>query len=112
MNSVTGSAAIQRLGEILAEIVNPNRSLEANYRLWMIDTADGQSLSGRLEGETATTVELLDLKGNRHVVPRGRIAGMRASQLSIMPEGLLANLSMEEVRALMAFLRSSNQPRK
>jgi mono/diheme cytochrome c family protein len=35
--------------EILLDILDPNRSVEANYRLWNVTTKDGETFSGRLE---------------------------------------------------------------
>ena len=93
--------------DILAEIVDPNRSVEGNYRLWMIETKEGDSLSGRLDAETRTSVELLDLQGKRHTIQRSEIAEMRVSPLSIMPVGLIDHLKQEEVASLLEFLKAS-----
>jgi putative membrane-bound dehydrogenase-like protein len=90
--------------DILAEIVDPNRSLEANFRLWTIETADFETLTGRLDGESKTSVELLDLNGKRHTILRKDIDSIRASSLSIMPPGLIDHLKPEEVASLIAFL--------
>jgi len=64
---LTGIAARDR-GEILIDIVDPNRSVEANYRSWNVSTKDGESFSGRLETETQTSVEILDVSGQKHVI--------------------------------------------
>src|SRR5690606_41729921 len=53
-------------GDILLEILDPNRSVEANYRLWNVNTRDGETLSGGLAAETQTTIELLDFNGQKH----------------------------------------------
>jgi hypothetical protein len=90
--------------EILAEIVDPNRSVEANYRLWTAETNDGETLSGRLDSETLSAVEILDLTGKSHAVQRKDLKSLRASNVSLMPEGLLDAMSQDDVAALMAFL--------
>jgi putative membrane-bound dehydrogenase-like protein len=94
--------------EILADIVDPNRSVEANFRLWTIETNDGDSYSGRLDTETQTSVELLDATGERHVIPRKDIASMNASQLSIMPVGLIDDFKPTDTASLMAFLNTGH----
>ena len=91
--------------EILAEIVDPNRSLESNFRLWTIETSDLETLSGRLDGESKTSVELLDLNGKRHIILRKNIDSIKASALSIMPSGLIDHLKPEEVASLIAYLK-------
>jgi putative heme-binding domain-containing protein len=81
---LTGIAARDRT-DILTEILDPNRSVEANYRLWNVTTKEGEIFSGRLEAETQTTVEILDTTAQKHVVQRKDVASLEASNLSIMP---------------------------
>jgi hypothetical protein len=99
--------------DILLEIVDPNRSVEANFRMWQVKTVDGQVLAGRLDTETATTVELYDVEGKSHVVQRKDIELMKASALSIMPVGLIDLLPEDDVAGLIEYLASSREgPRK
>jgi len=96
------------LKEILAEIVDPNRSVEANYRSWDIETRSRDLFSGRLDAETQTTVELLDATGQRHVIQRKDIRSMNASSMSVMPVGLIDTLTHEEVAGLLQFLKTGH----
>ena len=96
--------------EILAEIVDPNRSVEANYRMWDIETRSRDLFSGRLDAETQTTVELLDATGQRHVIQRKDIRSMNVSALSVMPVGLIDALKHEEVASLLQFLKTGHAP--
>ncbi|MEW6157764.1 MAG: PVC-type heme-binding CxxCH protein [Verrucomicrobiota bacterium] len=89
--------------DILLEILDPNRSVEANYRLWSVATKDGETYSGRLDAETQTSVELLDTTGQKHVVQRKDISKLEASQLSIMPTGF-EMLPPDDLKALLEFL--------
>jgi len=94
--------------EILADIIDPNRSVEANYRAWDIETKSRDLYSGRLDAETQTTVELLDATGQKHVVQRKDIRTMNVSALSVMPVGLIDTLKPEEVSSLMQYLKSGH----
>jgi putative membrane-bound dehydrogenase-like protein len=96
--------------EILAEIIDPNRSVEANFRLWTIETKDGDSYSGRLDTETQTTVELLDATGEKHIIQRKDIASMNASALSVMPVGLVDTLKPDDISSLLEFLKTGHPP--
>ena len=89
--------------EILLDILDPNRSVEANYRLWNVTTKDGQTFSGRLDAETQTSVELLDTTAQKLVIQRKNISTMEASQLSIMPTGMEA-LPASDLKALLTYL--------
>jgi putative membrane-bound dehydrogenase-like protein len=104
---LTGIAARNR-ADILMEILDPNRSVEANYRLWNVVTKGGETFSGRLEAETQTTVEILDTTAQKHVVQRKDIASLDASQLSIMPTGFEA-LPPDDLKALLEYLSLPQQ---
>jgi putative membrane-bound dehydrogenase-like protein len=99
---LTGIAARER-ADILTEILDPNRSVEANYRLWNVTTKDGETFSGRLEAETQTTVEILDTTAQKHVVQRKDVTNLEASQVSIMPTGFEA-LPPDDLKALLEYL--------
>ncbi len=105
---LTGIGARPRK-DILLEIVDPNRSVEANYRMWQVKTVDGQVLAGRLDTETATSIELYDVEGKSHVVQRKDIELMKASALSIMPVGLVDLLPEDDIASLLEFLASSRE---
>ncbi len=94
--------------EILAEILDPNRSVEANYVLWTVETKAGDSLSGRLDTETQTSVELYDLQGQKHVFQRKDLASLTASNQSIMPTGL-EQLGEQGLADILAYLAAGVQ---
>ncbi len=91
--------------EILAEILDPNRSVEANYVLWTLETKSGDTLSGRLDTETQTSVEIYDLQGQKHAVQRKDIASLEASNQSIMPTGL-EQVGEQGLADILAYLAS------
>lgn len=94
--------------DILMEILDPNRSVEANYRLWTVTTKDGESLAGRLDAETQTSVELTDLAGGKHIVQRKDITSLESSNQSIMPTGF-EQLGEKGLADLLAFLATSHE---
>jgi putative membrane-bound dehydrogenase-like protein len=88
--------------EILIDILDPNRSVEANYRSWIVSTGD-ETFAGRLESETQTTVEILDSSGQKHVIQRKDIKQMNTNGTSIMPNGF-ESLPESDLSALLAYL--------
>ena len=76
--------------EVLTAILDPNRSVEANYRLWTVSTKSGETISGRLDAETQTSIDMYDLAGQLHSVQRSDIASLTGSEMSIMPAGFEA----------------------
>jgi putative heme-binding domain-containing protein len=99
---LTGISSRDR-SDILLEILDPNRSVEANYRLWNVTTKDGETFSGRLEAETQTSVEILDSAAQKHVLQRKDIAQLEASPLSIMPAGF-ESLPPDDLKSLVEYL--------
>src|SRR5262249_2680679 len=66
---LTGVGARART-DLLIDILDPNRSVEGNYRQYTVETKNGLLLTGLLAGETRTYVEVLDSEGRKHVVQR------------------------------------------
>jgi putative membrane-bound dehydrogenase-like protein len=99
---LTGSGKNPR-HEILLNIIDPNRSVEGNFRLWIVQTKDGQTVSGRLDTESQTTVELLDATGKKQVIQRKDIKRMVSTPTSVMPEGFEL-LSPKDLADLLEFV--------
>lgn len=93
--------------EILTDILDPNRSVEANFRMWNVTTKDGETLSGRMDTETQTTIEILDTAGQKHTVQRKDITQLQGLQTSIMPTGFEA-LPPDDIKGLMEYICSTH----
>ena len=104
---LTGIGARDR-AEILQEILDPNRSVEDNFRLWTVTTKDNAVFAGRLEAETQTTVEILDLVSQKHVIQRSNIKSLNASSMSLMPAGFEA-LPVDDLKDLLEYLSQSKE---
>lgn len=96
--------AVHPKEELLVHILDPNRSVEGNYRQYLIETTDGKLLSGMLAAETRTTLEVIDSQGKRHVVVRADIEQFQATTKSLMPEGFEKQMTAEELTNLLEFL--------
>jgi putative membrane-bound dehydrogenase-like protein len=101
--------AVHPKEKILTEILDPNRSVEGNYRQYTVATSDGQVVSGLLASETKTAVELVDGEAKRHVVLRENIEEMIASPKSLMPEGFEKQITSAELTDLLEFLAAKGQ---
>ena len=101
---LTGIGAKARQ-EILLDVLDPNRSVEGTYRAWLVKTKK-EVLSGRLAAETQTSIELIDTTGKTHEISRDEIEVLKASDLSVMPEGF-ENLPAEDLSSLLEYLATS-----
>ncbi len=91
--------------DILAEIIDPNRSVEGTYRQWIVETKD-DALYGRLLSENATSIEIIDAQAQKHVIQRNQIKKLRASDLSVMPEGF-KQIGEGDLAHLLEFISAS-----
>ena len=91
--------------DLLSHILDPNMAINPNYVACMIETHDGELVTGLLATETPAAVTLLMPKAETTVVPRSKIAARRTLATSLMPEGLEQGLDPLELRSLVAFLQ-------
>lgn len=99
------------LAAMLLTIVNPSAEIREGYGSYLVATADGRALAGILMDQDPQVVVLRGSDGRDLAIPRAEIEEMQASRTSLMPEGLLKDLSDKEVRDLFAFLRSTQPPK-
>ena len=100
---LTGMAVHPKL-ELLGHLIDPSRSVEGNYRVYTVLTADGVVINGLLASETKTSIELIDSEAKKHVVLREDIENLQASPKSLMPEGFEKQVKPEEIVNLLEFL--------
>ncbi len=93
---------------LLDNIIDPNAIVPGDYRMVMLMLDDGQILSGIVAAENPVSVQL-QTATDLVTVTHDRIEERRLSQLSIMPEGILDNLTATERRDLMAYLQAPEQ---
>jgi uncharacterized protein len=96
--------AVHPKKELLTHIIDPSRSVEGNFRVYTIVTADGLILSGLLASETKTSLELYDAEGKKHVLLREDVDEIAASPKSLMPEGFEKQLTEQDMSNLLEFL--------
>ncbi len=104
---ITGSNRAD-LDYLLLNILDPNAEIAADYRPWDLETKDDRSILGLLVRQDAQVVTL-QTPTETVTVPRAEIKSLRQSQLSMMPEGLVAALAPSELRDLIAYLRGPKQ---
>ncbi|MES2659068.1 MAG: PVC-type heme-binding CxxCH protein [Verrucomicrobiota bacterium] len=105
---LTGSNRVN-LNYLLENIVDPNALVGLDYQLQTITKKDGQVIAGLLRESTPAALGISMLGGASVSVPVAEIAEHEVSTTSMMPEGLLANLSPVQARDLIAYLQSEKQ---
>jgi putative heme-binding domain-containing protein len=81
-------------------------ALNPAYAAYTAELADGELESGILAAETPQGVTLLQALGRRVEIPRTKLRQLRSDGRSLMPEGLEAGLSPQDLRDLLALLQA------
>jgi putative heme-binding domain-containing protein len=90
---------------LLADILMPNQNIEAGYEEYLVETTDGQQITGILAKETPTTLTLRRKKGEQDTVLRSKVRSMRSLSVSPMPENLDESITIEQMADLIAFIK-------
>lgn len=86
------------------DIVQPSAAINPDHLSYNVDLKDGEMVSGVVLEESAKHLTLGQATGESLRVPRAQIQGRDASSVSLMPEGLLNEVSEKDRRDLMTFL--------
>jgi putative heme-binding domain-containing protein len=91
----------------LAEsILWPSRVVREGYNVVEVVLNDGDEVSGMIRGETSESLSLQPAVGEPRSIPKAKIKARRPTELSLMPEGLEAGLSLEGFADLLSYLES------
>ena len=90
--------------EMMVAILDPSRSVEGNFKLYRVTTADERTLLGILGAQTATTTEIIDAEAKRHTLAKADIVTIKETDKSLMPEGFEKVVKPEELTDLLEFL--------
>lgn len=96
------------LGYLLENLIDPNATLDDDYRMTVFALADGRIVNGLIAEQTDRTVTI-QTPTDRILVPRDEIEEERKSDISLMPEGLLDPLDDQDVADLIRYLQSPTQ---
>jgi putative heme-binding domain-containing protein len=96
---------IKEKAALLSDILDPNRMVEARWMAYQLDTKDGRTIGGLIAAETSTEVTVKMAGGLSEVIPRSNIKAMKCLDQSLMPVGLEAGISKEQMADLLAFLK-------
>jgi putative heme-binding domain-containing protein len=91
--------------DFLLAILDPNAAINPNFLAYNIDTKDGRALTGIIKGETASSLTLVQGGGVVETILRSDLQEIRASQLSLMPEGLEQSMAAQDLADLIAWLK-------
>jgi putative membrane-bound dehydrogenase-like protein len=94
--------------KLLVNILDPSADVQPGFHAYNCRLADGNELYGLISAETGNSVTFKLADGTARVVRRADITELRGGNASLMPEGLEAGLSHQDMADLIQFLRSGS----
>ena len=93
--------------ELLTSILNPSYAIEPHYVHYVVTTKQGEIHDGVISNETPGSITLRGgTENGDETLLRTNIAEIRASSVSLMPEGLEKSMSRQEIADVIAYLRA------
>jgi putative membrane-bound dehydrogenase-like protein len=96
--------------KLLTNILAPNVDVQPGYHAYLCRLSDGTDLYGLITSETGNSLTFKSADGTSRTILRRDIVSLRSSTLSLMPEGLEAGLSLQDMADLIASLRHPDSP--
>ncbi len=96
------------LDYLLQNILFPNSVIPNEYLASTVETKDERVLTGMIKSQDANGVTL-QTANEVVTLPRSQIRKIEATAISMMPEGLIANLTEQQTRDLLYYLTRPGQ---
>lgn len=104
--NLSGIGRVRTGHELLDAITYPSDSIARGFDAYNITMQDGRSYVGTVQRETTDTVYVTPFSGPQAALRRDEIKTLAPSPVSLMPPGLDALFSREELGDLVAYLLS------
>ena len=89
---------------MLSNILDPNREVDPRYEGYTVLSDDGKWISGLLESDTDTSVELRLADGALSRLDKVDVDVLKSTGQSLMPEGLEQDLGKQGLADIIAYL--------
>lgn len=92
--------------QLLLDILDPNKAIDANYFAYAVVMKDGRAESGVIASESSNSITLKLPEGKTLTILRSDIEELRNTGLSLMPVGLEKNIDKQQMADLIFWLKN------
>lgn len=89
---------------LLTAILDPHKEVASQYIAYTVSTREGQTLSGIITQDDASSLTLKMMGGATVTLQRAAIQGTASAGQSLMPEGLEAGMTPQDMADLLTFI--------
>ena len=94
--------------KLLTNILDPSVDIQPGYQAFVCSLDSGEQFYGIVTGETAASISFKGGDATERTILRNTIESLRATNVSLMPEGLETTIKPDDMADLLAFLRQSS----
>ncbi|MCA9064491.1 MAG: PQQ-dependent sugar dehydrogenase [Planctomycetaceae bacterium] len=94
--------------ELLQHVMQPSLRIDERFAAWAVLTADGRIITGLLQSQTDDAVVIRTAERKLVTIPTEQIDEIRRSMTSLMPDGVLSDLTPTEAADLLQYIQSLN----
>jgi putative heme-binding domain-containing protein len=95
---------LRRRDELLESLLEPSRRIDPKYAAYVAHTADGRAVTGLLIKRDENQVVLRDAQNKDVSLAAKNVEELRPSRASLMPDGQLAGLTLQDAADLLDYL--------
>jgi putative heme-binding domain-containing protein len=95
--------------ELIRSVLEPSNRVAESYAVTNIVTDAGQVLSGLVQSENETELDLVDAAGKVTKIKKSEIEERNKTSVSLMPNGLKDGLTLADFADVIAYLESLKQ---
>ncbi len=95
-----------KTGELVESVLKPSAKLAQGYETYQFVLVDGRVFNGFVVSERADATIIKESDGGRREIKKADVEERLIKKVSAMPEGLVANLTAEQLADLVAYLQS------
>lgn len=97
---------VKTAAQLLTDILHPNQAIDNNYVSYTVTTVDGNIHTGIVAAETAGSITLRQAENKTVSLLRADVEEIRASGVSLMPEGFEKHLDVQQMADLLGFIKN------
>jgi putative heme-binding domain-containing protein len=89
---------------VMRDITQPSAAINPDHLAYNLELKDGDVINGIIMDDKGENYVMAQATGASLTIPKQKVIGMKASSISLMPEGLLLGLTPAQQRDLLTFI--------
>lgn len=92
--------------KLLENILQPSKEIDPKFQSWLVETTDGQVVTGLLVKKDTAGITLKDARNQQREIATADIERSAPQPVSLMPELMLRDLTAQQAADLISYLES------